>query len=112
MVVTITAIHSDEALAEYARWSGLVGKYQYDASLSGSRLQTVPLRSALDWHLYGRPTFTQARLQSAESPSLAIDFPSALVVFLLGWAAASFIPLGELGRAGKGAITARVRRGG
>ena len=112
MVVTITAIHSDEALAEYARWSGLVGKYQYDASLSGSRLQTVPLRSALDWHLYGRPTFTQARLQAAEAPSLQIDPMAALVIFALGWIGASMIPLGELGRAGKGAITARVRRGG
>ena len=110
MVATTGAIHSDLALAEYAEWSGLVGKYAYDASRSGSRLQTVPLRSALDWHLYGRPTFTQARLQAAEAPSLQIDPSTAFVIFLLGWAAASFIPLGEIGRAGKGYVTARVKR--
>lgn len=107
----MTSLYSDAALAEYAKWSGLVGKYQYDASRSGSKLQTVPLRSALDWHLYGRPTFSSARVQGAALPVLQTDFSTALVVFLLGWAAAGVVPLGEIGRAAKGAVTARVRRG-
>ena len=73
-------------------------------------MQTVPLRSALDWPLYGRSTFTQTRLQAAESPSLQIEPMTALVIFLLGWVGASVIPLGEIGRSAKGGIVAKLKR--
>lgn len=83
-MVTIGALYSDAALREYADWLGGYGydggvlKYAYDSSRAGSKLQATPLRSALEWPLYGYPRSYWQLGQEPVSPAVA---------FLLGMAA-------------------------
>lgn len=53
------SIYSDAALRQYALWAGGLGpggegvlKYAYDASRSGSKMQSTPLRTAYEWQLH------------------------------------------------------------
>lgn len=54
----IGSIYSDRALRAYALWAGGLGpggegvlRYKYDASRSGSKMQSTPLRPAYAWQL-------------------------------------------------------------
>ena len=52
---------TDLAYQSYQTWADDVLKFSYDASRSGSKLQTVPLRSALVWKI---PPITSSKLQA------------------------------------------------
>lgn len=62
------SLYSDAALRQYALWAGGLGpggegvlKYAYDASRSGSKMQSTPLRTAYAWPL--RPALS-SKMQS------------------------------------------------
>ena len=45
------SIYSDAALRQYALWAGVggVNKFAYDASISGDKIQSYPIRVPQEW---------------------------------------------------------------
>ena len=86
---TIGSLYSDSALREYALWAGGLGpggegvlKYAYDASRSGSKMQSTPLRSAHEWVLRGRAQQGEELLLVEPQP---VPVAVILVGVMLGW---------------------------
>lgn len=88
-MATIGSLFSDQALKEYALWVGGLGpggsgilKYAYDASRSGSKMQSTPLRSAHAWMLRGRAQQGEELLLLEPQP---VPWPVILVGALVGY---------------------------
>ena len=85
----IGSLYSDAALRQYALWAGGLGpggegvlKYAYDASRSGSKMQSTPLRSAHEWMLRGRAQQGEELLLLEPQP---VPWPAVLVGAMIGY---------------------------
>ena len=43
------SLYSDAALRQYANWAWDVKKFAYDASISGDKIQSYPIRVPQEW---------------------------------------------------------------
>ena len=82
------SIYSDAALRQYALWAGVggVNKFAYDASISGDKLQSYPIRVPQEWVLRNgvRTRFTGA--VTVGEPVIS-SVGSIVLGFILGWVA-------------------------
>ena len=83
------SIYSDQALRQYALWSQNVLRYAYDASISGDKIQSYPIRVPQEWIIRNGP---RARYTGAVALEEPIAPATPLVLgFILGWAASKYI---------------------
>ena len=79
---------SDAALRQYALWAGIggVNKFGYDASISGDKIQSYPIRVPQEWVLRNgvRTRFTGA---VAVGEPVISSAGSIVLGFILGWVA-------------------------
>ena len=84
------SIYSDAALRQYALWAGGVNKFAYDASISGDKLQSYPIRVPQEWLIRNG---VRARYTGVVVPAgLEVTSAGSLVLgVILGWAASKYL---------------------
>ena len=86
------SIYSDAALRQYALWAGVggVNKYAYDASISGDKLQSYPIRVPQEWLIRNG---VRARYTGVVAPAgLEVTNAGSIVLgFILGYAASKYL---------------------
>ena len=81
---------SDAALRQYALWSENVLRYAYDASISGDKMQSYPIRVSQEWIIRNGPRARYTGAVAVE-PSLAVEPSSLAIGIIVGWLAKSFL---------------------
>ena len=81
---------SDAALRQYALWSWDVNKYAYDASISGDKIQSYPIRVPQDWLIRNG---VRTRYAGVVAPAkLEITNAGSIFLgFIAGWAASKYL---------------------
>ena len=84
------SIYSDQALRNYAIWAQSVTKYAYDASISGDKIQSYPIRVPQEWLIRNG---NRARYTGVVAPAgLEVSIAGSLVLgFIAGWAASKYL---------------------
>lgn len=86
------SIYSDAALRQYALWAGIggVNKFGYDASISGDKLQSYPIRVPQEWLIRngGRTRYTGA---VAVGEPVVSSAGSLVLGIVLGFVASKFM---------------------
>ena len=84
------SIYSDQALRNYAIWAQSVTKYAYDASISGDKIQSYPIRVPQEWLIRNG---NRARYTGVVAPAgLEVSSAGSLVLgFIAGWAASKYL---------------------
>jgi len=86
------SIYSDAALRRYALWAGVggVNKFAYDASISGDKLQSYPIRVPQEWLIRNG---VRARYTGVVVPAgLEVSSAGSLVLgFIAGWIASKYL---------------------
>ena len=81
---------SDAALRQYALWSEGVLRYAYDASISGDKLQSYPIRVPQEWVIRNGPRTRYTGVVALEEPTVS-SAGSLLLGFIAGWAASKYM---------------------
>ena len=84
------SIFSDAALRQYALWAGGVNKYAYDASISGDKIQSYPIRVPQEW-LIRNGIRTRYTGTVAVGEPVVSSAGSIVLGFVLGWAASKYL---------------------
>ena len=84
------SIYSDQALRNYALWAWDVNKFAYDASISGDKLQSYPIRVPQEWLIRNG---VRTRYTGVVAPAgLEVSSAGSLVLgFIAGWAASKYL---------------------
>ena len=84
------SIYSDAALRQYALWAGGVNKFAYDASISGDKIQSYPIRVPQEWLIRngGRTRYTG---MVAPAGLEITNLGSVVLGFIAGWAASKYL---------------------
>ncbi len=86
------SIFSDAALRQYALWAGIggVNKYAYDASISGDKLQSYPIRVPQEWLIRNGP---RTRFTGAVAVGEPVGSSAGTLVLgvIIGWVASKYL---------------------
>ena len=81
---------SDQALRNYALWAQNVTKYAYDASISGDKIQSYPIRVPQEWLIRNGPRTRYAGVVAVGEPVSPASAP-LVIGFIVGWAASKYL---------------------
>jgi len=84
------SIYSDQALRNYALWAWDVNKFAYDASISGDKIQSYPIRVPQEWLIRNG---VRTRYTGVVAPAglEVTNLGSVVLGFIAGWAASKYL---------------------
>jgi len=84
------SIYSDQALRNYALWAWDVNKFAYDASISGDKIQSYPIRVPQEWLIRNG---VRTRYTGVVAPAglEVTNLGSIVLGFIAGWAASKYL---------------------